>query len=204
MQQVDAKLQALQLLRSAEEAKAEQEIQMEGPRREEGETEEARLEAVRAAEEVCGPSPASALVEDIESEALEVRRAGKELPSRPMSMTAFMRSYKEDYQAPAFCFDFNTEALPSNAEQHHAQPAATRRDERIKVLRQVFDAYDVRGSGILEPAQYSQLLQDMGLAPKTIEESHRLVSLIGEARGGRPGPLSFQQFVSFADALDKE
>jgi hypothetical protein len=143
-------------------------------------------------------------VQDIESEAPDVRRAGKELPSRPMSMSAFMRCYNKDYQAPAFCFDFNTEALPSNAEQHHAQPTATRRDERIKVLRQVFDAYDVRGSGILEPAQYSQLLQDMGLAPKTIEESHRLVSLIGEARGGRPGPLSFQQFVSFADALDKE
>jgi len=73
------------------------------------------------------------------------------------------------------------------------------------VLRGVFESYDINRSGLLEPTEYSRLLEDYGRTPRNLQESKDLGALIASCReSGIVGALCFDEFLVLACKLDLE
>jgi len=76
-------------------------------------------------------------------------------------------------------------------------------ESEIRVLRDVFDAYDTNCSGFLEAREYSALFADLGLAPSTKQESESLGSLIASCKkDSKLGPVDFKEFLALARKID--
>jgi len=72
-------------------------------------------------------------------------------------------------------------------------------------LRRLFRLFDKNSSGMLEPAEYSRLLQDIGCAPRSKEDSMKLASLMSSCRAdGQLGPLTFDEFTRLFAGLAYE
>jgi Ca2+-binding EF-hand superfamily protein len=77
--------------------------------------------------------------------------------------------------------------------------------DELKTLRHVFDAYDTNHSGALETSEYSTLLSDIGLVPRSRQESQDLADVVSQCCStGLPGPLSFADFLVLAERIDKQ
>merc|ERR1712039_114340 len=77
--------------------------------------------------------------------------------------------------------------------------------DELKTLRQVFDAYDTNNSGALETGEYSALLRDVGLVPRTRQESQELADVVSQCcSSGKPGPVNFADFLVLAGRIDKQ
>merc|ERR1712072_828698 len=78
-------------------------------------------------------------------------------------------------------------------------------ESEVEELRAVFDAYDKKHSGLLEAREYSALFADLGLAPKTKQESEALGALIASCRKESTiGPVQFTEFLALARSIDGE
>lgn len=75
-------------------------------------------------------------------------------------------------------------------------------NEEAEVLRKIFDAYDVNHSGVMEAVEISNLLQDMGQAPKSLSEQRRLRTVLETIVGNELRPLRFREFLKLAKILD--
>jgi len=74
--------------------------------------------------------------------------------------------------------------------------------EQADVLQEVFDAYDVNHTGVLEAAELGSLLQDIGQAPKTFSEQEKLRATLEKIIGGSLKPLRFREFLELAKILE--
>eukprot|EP00933_Yihiella_yeosuensis_P081421 TRINITY_DN95027_c0_g1_i1.p1 TRINITY_DN95027_c0_g1~~TRINITY_DN95027_c0_g1_i1.p1 ORF type:complete len:544 (+),score=88.34 TRINITY_DN95027_c0_g1_i1:71-1702(+) len=99
----------------------------------------------------------------------------------------------------------STVSIESYLELVHKRVEANRgyREDEMKLLKQVFDAYDRNNSERLDPFEISDLLRDLGCPVKSPDDSQELrAKLCVCCKEGVPGPLSFDEFVHLARLID--
>lgn len=90
--------------------------------------------------------------------------------------------------------------LAHDARKHRGYSAAGMRE-----LRWLFMSYDRNDSGMLEPSEYTRLLEDIGHIQHCKEESQKLASHLASCReDGKLGPLKFDEFTKLIAVLECE